>query len=158
MTHTVRDARVVNARSAVNVDITVFDAATMRVLDRQSAHNLVVTNGLNLLRDAIDTGTITPLSRFAVGTSATAVNAAQTALITEVWRDAFTTKTTSAATVSIRYFLTSLTANGNTLREAGLFNAAAAGDMYARVVFNNEIVKTSAIAVLFAWTLTWSAA
>jgi hypothetical protein len=145
-------------RPTVNVTAYVLDALSHEVIRVTAAHNLVVLVGRNVLRDAIYGETVIPYpTRFALGTGSTAVNAAQTQLVNEVWRDVFTTKTKSEAQVEIRYFLTSTTANGNTLNEAGLFSAASGGTMYARVVFSEPIVKTSSIAVLYVWTLTWSA-
>lgn len=136
-----------------NVRIDVCDAVTGRRLSRRRFSNLAVLVGRNQVRDALYGSGITPPSRFALGTGSTAVTAADTALEAEVWRDVFSTKTVAAGTVTFKYFLSALTANGNTLREAGLFNAASSGEMFARVVFT-EIEKTSAITVLFAWTFT----
>lgn len=137
----------------------VYDDDSMRnEIARFATPNRVMTVGRNQVRDAVFGDGITPPTRFALGTSNTAVADSQTALIgSEVWRDVFTAKTKANASIEIKYFLTSTTANGSTLREAGLFNDATGGDMYARVVFTNDIEKTSAIAVLFVWTLTWSA-
>lgn len=138
----------------VNVRIDTLDALTGDVLTTQTMHNLVVQGGLNQLRDAVYGDTIVPPTRFAIGTGTTAVSGSQTALVNEVWRDVFTTKTKSSAQVEIKYFLTSTTANGNTLAEAGLFSTS--DTMYARVVFTDTIPKTSSVAVLFVWTLGWS--
>jgi hypothetical protein len=141
----------------VNVHAYVMDAVTGAALRTMAAHNLVVLAGRNILRDAIFGESVIPYpTRFAVGTGVTAVNAAQVQLVNEVWRDVFTTKTKSEAQVEIRYFLTATTANGNTLNEAGLFSAPTGGTMYARVLFSEPIAKTSSIAVLYVWTLSWS--
>ena len=144
-------------RPQVNVTAYVMDAVTGDVTRTITEHNLVVLAGRNVLRDAIYGDSVIPYpSRLALGTGSTAVNASQTQLVNEVWRDTFMTKTKSEAQVEVRYFLTSTTANGNTLNEAGLFSAATGGTMYARVVFSEPIAKTSSIAVLYVWTLTWS--
>ncbi len=50
------------------------------------------------------------------------------------------------------YVLTS-EANGRDLREAGIFSTAAGGQLWARGT-HNLIVKTSAIAIIYTWTLT----
>lgn len=55
------------------------------------------------------------------------------------------------------YYLGSGSANGNTLGEAGLFNAASGGTMFARVKLSPTIVKTSSIAVTFTWTINLGA-
>jgi hypothetical protein len=136
-----------------NVRIDVRDAATGRLLRRERVKNLVVLVGRNLVRDALYGISITAPNRFALGTGTTAVTAADTELETEVWRDILTTKTVAAGSITFKYFLTSVTANGHTLVEAGLLNEPSAGDLFARVVFT-AIEKTSAITVLFAWTFT----
>lgn len=142
-------------RPSVNVRVETIDAMTGAVVRVQELHNLVVLTGRNLIRDAIYGDTISPLSRFAVGTGSTAAVASDTALSNEVWRDVFTSKTKSSAAIDIKYFLTSTTANGNTLSEAALFTTD--GTAYARVVLSDPIAKTASVAVLFAWTLSWSA-
>lgn len=139
------------------VDVFVLDAATGALLRHQRVANRVVTTGRNQIRDAVYDGTISPPIRFALGTGNTAVADGDTSLVNEIWRDVFATKSKSTASVEYKYFLTSVTANGYTLSEAGLFDAAVSGTMHARVLLD-PIVKTSGIAVLFVWTLTWSAA
>lgn len=140
----------------VNVYIDVWDADTGQLLDRQEVHNLAVTAGRNLLRDFLNGDAVTGLTHFAVGTGTNAVTAADTALQTEVFRDALTKKTKDTVKLTCQYYLASGSANGNTLAEAGLFNAATAGTMYARVNLASTIVKTASIAVTFTWDLTFS--
>ena len=139
-----------------NVRIDVMDAETGQVLASQELRNLVVTAGRNLLRDFLNRAAVTGVSHFAVGIGTNAVTAADTALQTHVFRDVLTRTTASDGGLQVQYFLASGSANGHTLTEAGLFNAAAAGTMYARVRFGSSIVKTAAIAVTFAWDLTFS--
>lgn len=147
-----------NAHPRANITVVVYDALTEAILSEQRFHNLVVLTGRNMIRDAIwgDSPIPYPI-RFALGTGTAAVTAADLTLGNEVWRDGFTTKSKSSAQIEIKYFLTSTTANGNTLTEAGLFSAPSGGTMYARAVFNDPIIKTSSIAVLFVWTLTFGA-
>lgn len=140
----------------VNVYIDVWDADTGQLLDHQEIHNLAVTAGRNLLRDFLNGDAVTGLTHFAVGTGTNAVTAADTALQTEVFRDVITKKTKDAAKLTAQYYLASGSANGYTLAEAGLFNAATAGTMYARVKFASTIAKTASIAVTFTWDLTFT--
>lgn len=142
----------------VNVTVDVRDVASGQLLERSRLHNLVVLAGRNLIRDLLHGDAVAGLTHFGVGTSATAVAASDTALGAQVLRDTLTQKTKNSAELIVTYYLASGSANGNTLREAGLFNAGAGGSMYARVVLASAIVKTSAIAVTFTWTLGWSAA
>ncbi len=79
-----------------------------------------------------------------------------TALVAEVYRDVWISATATDALLELRYYLTTSEANGNTLREAGVFTEALAGIMYARAPFAEEIAKTSDIAVHFTWSLNWA--
>lgn len=142
---------------SANVEVVVSDVETGAVIERQTAHNLVVNNGLNLIRDLLDGDAVAGLTHFAVGTGTTAVSATQTALVTEVFRAAVTSRTSNAQQLVVTYYLASGSANGNTLAEAGLFNAASTGTMFARVKFASTIVKTASIAVTFTWTINLGA-
>lgn len=142
---------------AANVAITVHDAETGAILEQQEAHNLVVNAGLNLIRDLLDGDAVAGITHFAVGTGTTAVSATQTALVTQVLRDTVTSRTSNAQQLVVSYYLASGSANGNTLAEAGLFNAASGGTMFARVKLASTIVKTASIAVTFTWTINLGA-
>lgn len=117
-------------------------------------HNLVTSAGRNLLRDFLATLAPAAITHFAVGTSNTAAATTDTALGAEVLRDVVTSRTASDLALTVKYFLATGSANGNTLREAGLLNAAVAGTLFARVVLSAPIVKTNSIAVTFSWTIS----
>lgn len=90
----------------------------------------------------------------AVGTDATTPTAGDTTLGTEVFRDAIDEFDKSAAdkiVASLRILTTE--ANGNTVREFGWFNAAAAGSMWNHST-PNEIAKTSDINLYIDTTIT----
>ena len=142
---------------SANVAITVHDADTGAVLERQEAHNLVVNAGLNLIRDLLDGDAVAGITHFAVGTGSSAVAAGDTTLSTEVFRAAVTGRTSNAQQLVVTYYLASGSANGNTLTNAGLFNAAGSGTLFARVKFASSIVKTASIAVTFTWTINLGA-
>ena len=123
----------------------------------QDVKNLVVDSGLNLIRDRLaGTSALFP-THLAVGTGSTAASAAQTTLVTEVFRDALTSTTTASKAVTFKYYLASGSANGNTIREIGLFTASSGGTMVARAVLASPIVKTSSVTATFTWTLNLSA-
>jgi hypothetical protein len=150
----------VNANA--NVCVEVCNARTGRTLRRIRRHNLVVTAGLKLLRDIVYGDTAT-LSHGAVGTDATPTVAGDVALVAEVFRDQLGQRAKQPydlPSLVLRFIVGSQDANGSTLREAGLFNAASPGEgsMYARVVLGEDVVKTDAILVIITWTLTWAAA
>ena len=142
---------------SVNVHVSIIDAKTGDLLQKQTHHNLVVNAGLNLIRDLLDGDAVNGLTHFAVGTGTAAVLATDTTLGNEVSREAVTLRTSNAQELVISYYLASGTANSNTLSEAGLFNAASAGTMFARVKLSPTIAKTSAIAVTFTWTINLGA-
>lgn len=139
----------------INVGIAEWDARTGALIGHQVQHNLAVTAGRNLIRDLLAGDAVAGLTHFALGTSGTAVQASDTALGVEVHRDIFTTTTKDSAKLTIEYFLSSVSANGYTLREAGLFNDGTAGSMYARVVLSNPIEKNASKSLTFTWELTW---
>lgn len=146
----------------VNVIKEVFSAETGELLRTEETHNLFVDAGLNLIRDFLNLGAGTGLNRFAIGTGTTAVTAADTQLQTEVFRDQFTQKTTATKQLTVKYFLASGSANGNTITEAGIFgngatDTANSGALFARVLQTAD-AKTSAEAWTYTWIFTLAAA
>lgn len=140
----------------------VIDVNTGDVIEEHEQQNLVVTAGLNLIRNCFNAGTGTSITHFGLGSGAgstTAVAAGQTDLQGATKnRYALTAKDASTnATLVAQYYLGSATENGNTINEAGLFTAASGGTMYNRLVLGTPIVKTASVAVSFVWTLTWAA-
>jgi hypothetical protein len=146
-----------SARALLNVDADVWETRSgqrRRFVRRISTHNLTVNAGLDMIRDLLAGDALGGITTFKVGTDNTAVVAGQTDLVASVHSNTVTSKTKGAQQLVVKYFLGSASANGHTLREAGLFNGA--GTMYARVVLASDIVKTSSLTVTFTWTLTWS--
>lgn len=134
-----------------NFTADVFQHGKRLYIER--GHNLVVTSGLNTLRDSLY-GDYKPLAYFALGTNNTAASLGQTALVTEVHRGNITTKVKAAAKLTITYYLGSAIGNGNTIREAGAFNSW--NEMYARYVLGTPLVKNSSITATFTWEFTFS--
>jgi hypothetical protein len=145
-------------RLAVNVGIDVVDVATGRVLSQEKGHNLTVTAGMNLVRDFLANESPVGITHFAIGTGSTAPASTDTALVTELLRDLVTQRIKTSLSLTLKYYLPANQGNGSVLREAGLFNAAAGGTMYARYVLSSPITKNSSIAVVWAWELTLAAA
>lgn len=150
-----RVARLDRLGASWNVEVIVQDGRTGRPLWRQRQHNLVVTAGRNMIRDSLYGDTVAGITHFAAGTGSTAVAAGDVALVTQVLRDVITQRIKASGALQITYFLATTVANGNTLAEVGLFNAASGPTMYARAVLSTPIVKTVAIAATFNWTLSW---
>ncbi len=142
----------IRVQENVLVEIRNHRAGTVR---RQRYCNLVVTAGLNLLRDLLDQ-TQGPITHFAAGTNNTAAAAGQTALLAEVYRNVVSQRDKPAnGQIVHRCFIPTTAANGSTLVEGGLFTASAGGSMFTRFTFSS-IAKTNSISVTITWTHTFS--
>ena len=139
----------------VNVRITVRDRSG-RVLRETFTHNLITTAGLNQARDLLGGGNYCP-SHIAVGDDATAPVLGDTVLGNEVFRKVLTQiDFDPGAKVQFTLFIDTSEANGNTLREGGLFNSQipGQGDLFSRVLITPEIIKDASITVTVQWTIT----
>lgn len=127
---------------------------------RQSiGHNMVTDVGLAVIAAGL-AGTAPTITNFGVGSSSTAENASQTGLIAESTypsgvspRFTITIVTSEDEVATAQHYISSAHLNSQTLREAGLF---AGTSLVARYVYNDADLqpKTSAVAVVFSWTLT----
>ena len=93
-----------NLVARVNVCIDVIDAVTGRRRSRERGHNLVPTDGRNLLRDFLAGDAPAGITHFGLGTGSTAVSNNDTGLATQVLRDVVTSKTKSVLKLTIKYF------------------------------------------------------
>lgn len=140
-------------RLKTNVKITVknLQGETLRV---EKLHNIVTNAGFNHIRDILR-GVVTSnliLSHFAIGTGTTAVAVTDTTMETEEFRDAMTSFTANNAQLICSYYLGLEDCNGETLTEAGLFNAATDGTLFAHIV-HTAITKDNTISVSYVWTI-----
>jgi hypothetical protein len=140
----------------VNLTVAACDPITGDVLQVEEVHNLVTLQGRNLVRDLLNEANDNGLTHIALGTDETAAAASDTNLRAEVHRDTFTKRISSDGVLTLQYFLASSAANGSTLREAGLFNAATGGVCFARAT-HGGIAKSSAITVTYTWQITITA-
>lgn len=127
-----------------NVRIEVYDNG--KLVDERQGSNLIMDLGIAMMASRLVAATYNPVSHIAIGTGDTAPTAADTTLETEVDREAatitFITTDTTNDTVQLVYIFD---ISGNkTLAEAGLFNDASAGEIFARHTF-------SALPVLDGW-------
>lgn len=107
--------------------------------DVETVHkdNIIVDVGFDFIADAIGKAASRPgvMGFIALGTGTTAAAAGQTALVTELDRNAATyAHTTGTKTFSFTANFPAGDATG-AITEAGVFNAASAGIMLDRVVF-----------------------
>jgi len=121
---------------------------------RRETHNLVVDTGENHIADQLST---TPgqgaMSHMAVGTGTVDPAFGDTALGTEVDRNALTSRTDSGNVVTYVGDWAAGDATNGALTEAGIFNAAGAGTMLARAEFT-PIDKQANDTLTITWTVT----
>jgi hypothetical protein len=99
--------------------------------------NIIVNVGFDFIADAIGKSVSRPnvMGFIALGTGTTAAAATQSALVTELDRNAATYAHT-AGTKTFTFTADFLAGDGTgAITEAGVFNAASAGIMFDRVVF-----------------------
>ncbi len=136
-----------------NVEVLVCDLRTGRI-QRLVAKNLVLNDGLNLLA-GWHSGAFLPITTIAVGTDGTAPAVTDTALGTEVFANTISQTVLSTDNIVRRLFISTSSANGNTLREALMRNAS--NKAISRVTFS-DIIKTVSISVTLSWTHTFARA
>ena len=139
----------------INDDLRLTGALTISLngVVVQETNNLVVTAGKNWVADRMNDAN-TVMTHMALGTSTTAAAAGQTALVSELDRNALTSTTVSTNTVA--YAATWAAGDGTgAITEAGIFDAASSGDMLARTVFS-VVNKGSSDSITITWTITIS--
>lgn len=131
----------------------VIDAESRRVVRKIAKQNLITNVGRNMVRDA----RLGEISHMAVGTSQTEPTVSDTTLGNEVYRDLLTqTDRDTDYEVEYGFYIPSAKANGNTLREAGLFTASSDGDMFAKIDFD-AVDKTPQTNLQISWTISITA-
>lgn len=129
------------------------------VKEEREIKNLVVNTGLAFIISRMAGTSKAVMSHMALGSSTTAAAAGQTDLISMLGaREAIDSTTISGTNNEKIVYVSSFEAGDATgaVTEAGIFNAATAGDMLCRTVFpvvNKQADDTMAI----TWTLTLSA-
>jgi hypothetical protein len=126
-----------------------------RIKTRRKVRNLVTTVGKGVIANRMLAGpTLGAMSHMAVGTGATAPATGDTQLVAEVAgsRTALTSATNAA---NVTTYVTTFGPGIGTgsLQEAGLFNAASAGQMQNRSTYAT-IVKDPTDSLSITWTVT----
>jgi hypothetical protein len=122
----------------------------------EEVSNLVVDAGKAHIADRLSTTpTGAAMGWMAVGTGGTAPAAANTALGTELDRNATTSITDAANVVTYVGDWAAGDATSATIQEAGIFNAASVGTMLARATFT-AINKGASDTLKITWTVTVS--
>ncbi len=108
--------------------------------DVRVAENLITTAGLYLAGDLlIDTGAV-GLTYFAIGTSDTAPNAADTTLTTEVKRMAISSRSRAAAVVTLSTFMVAANCT-YAIEEVGIFGDAASATPDSGTLFSHALLE-----------------
>lgn len=129
------------------------------VKDEEIVNNLVVTTGRYHIADQMADQGAAAMSHMAIGTGTTAADHADTALETELDRNALTSKTQGSGTDANKVTYVGDWAAGDgtgAITEAAIFNSASAGDMLCRSVFAVKN-KASGDSLTLTWVLTFSA-
>lgn len=139
------------------VEIKIYDPDTLEVKDVRTITNKVVTTGSQFIARRMIGTADTVISKMSVGTSGTAPDIAQTALLAAIaGGDAsganFTTTVDASPGNAVRYVATFAAGVGTgAIQEAGLFNSADL--MLARTTFA-VINKSASDAMAITWTIT----
>lgn len=108
------------------------------LIEVRRKNNLIVSGGKDFIADSIGKSASRPgvMSHIAVGTGTTAPGGAQTALVTELFRQSATyAHTTGNSTFTFETTYAAGDATG-AITEAGIFNASSSGTMLNRVTFS----------------------
>jgi len=125
------------------------------IKDEKKVENLIVDTGLDYIASRMSGTSENVMSHMAVGTGSTAAAGADTALGTELDRNALTS--TTVTDNSIAYVCSWAAGDGTgSLTEAGIFNASSAGTMLCRTVFGT-VTKGASDSMTITWTITVSA-
>ena len=140
----------------LNDDFVMKGRVSIAVNDEvvQEIDNLVVTAGKGYVASRMKDATATAMSHMAVGTGSTAAAASDTALGSELDRNALTSTTVTNNEVAYVCTYAAGDATG-AITEAGLFNASSSGTMLCRTVFSVGN-KGASDAMTITWTVTVS--
>lgn len=150
----------------INDDLKLTGALTIAINDEvvQDTDNLVVTVGrqwvANRLKDTVSGGFTQKgqMTHMAVGTDGTTAAAGNTTLGAEIsgGRNTLSTAGGTVSTNTIQYVCTWAAGDGTgAVKEAGIFNASSAGDMFARTDFP-VVNKGADDSMTITWTVTVS--
>lgn len=122
-------------------------------VDRIEQPNIVTNAGLTVLAQVIS-GSGTAPTHIAIGTGTTAAAGTDTALGTEVDRNALGSSTSSSGVATYKAFFSKAEANGSTIAEVGLFNASTGPTCICRSVLGATVAKDATKSLTITWTLT----
>ena len=118
--------------------------------------NVVTNNGVARIAAVWAADSSTTPTHIGIGTDNTAAATTDTALGAEVDRNAILTDFASGAVATFKAFFSKSEANGNTIAEVGMFDAASGGTMFCRSVLVSSIVKDATKSINITWTITFA--
>jgi len=136
-----------------HVSVSIYGQASGALLKTIEQDNLITQGGRSLTAAWMSGGVEAAPSHIALGTDSTTPQVSDIALGVEYYRQVITDRQNATVQVIYKLFVSTGSANGQTIREVGLFNAPAGGFMFARAVLSQPIVKTTAITLTVAWTI-----
>lgn len=137
-----------------NVEILEHDLEG-RLLDRIIKKNLVVANGVELLTSFLSGDSIARPTHLAVGTGNTAIISTTSSLANEVFRGQLTQRDDFQTYAQLKYYLSPTQANGNDLKEAGLFTASSGGTLFAAITHPTK-TKSDQVTLTYTWKVRFS--
>lgn len=139
-----------------NVVIESIDKATGKVTQRTEIHNLIVNDGLSLIRNWMAGDSIDNPTAIALGTDATAPANVDTDLNAEVEREL--ASITKPASYQVRYEKIFSVGSGvsHAVKEVGLFDSdtVSGSTMFARVAANNTLDADTDLSVKITYTVS----
>jgi hypothetical protein len=140
-----------SVRALGSLEVKLLDeSGTLK--DIRNVNNLVVAVGKDVIASRLVGNAIAVPSYMAVGSSATAAAASQTALGGELGRVTLDSTTRSSNTIAYAATFGAGIGTG-ALTEAGIFNAVSSGNMLCRTTFST-VTKASGDTVVITWNLT----
>lgn len=118
--------------------------------------NVVTNNGVARIAAVWAADSSTTPTHIGIGTDNTAAATTDTALGAEVDRNAILTDFASGAVATFKAFFSKSEANGSTIAEVGMFDAASGGTMFCRSVLATAIVKDATKSINITWTITFA--
>lgn len=139
-------------KGRVYIDVQYENGDTHRIVQ----DNIVTNNGRDRFAALLSQSSTTFPSHISIGTGTTAVAVTDTAMETEVIRNLLGSTTDSSGVLSLQCFFSKSEANGSTISEVGLFDAAAAGTLICHAILGATVVKDNTISITVTWTITFA--
>ena len=141
----------IRPKGRVTVEVITDNGTTVFEQD-----NVVTNNGVARIAAVWAADSSTTPTHIGIGTDNTAAATTDTALGAEVDRNAILTDFASGAVATFKAFFSKSEANGSTIAEVGMFDAASGGTMFCRSVLVSSIVKDATKSINITWTITFA--